>query len=215
MTTHGCLKISLRGERRSVLLHTVQGGQDGAILDVVNRAPAHHAEHRFGWITKAPVLARNLRDAGPVHLVDWLATNAGKDGLADPPSVAGWIIAARPNYLVPVPPAFVRDLPSWFGADAPCELILERHGLTWTFAPVEAEPVTIQPWRITVDAVADLLRSRPEVERERARCLAAVDAEDELADPMPESLHGVDPAELARSAVRVTKRNIRERIERG
>lgn len=157
MTTHGCLKIRLQGERRSVLLTTTHSGQDGAILDNIMQAPTHHAQRRFQWITAHEGLRKSLQRKSTERLEQWLIESAAHDGIDDPPSVAAWIIAAKPNYLMPVPPAFVRDLPEWSGADRPCELILGRDESPWIFRPELSGPVEIEPWPIIVEAVREML----------------------------------------------------------
>ncbi len=111
--THGCLVITAFDNRRAITLHTYHTGMD--IPKAVEKAVAVLAESKS-------YLAQFLKEKTVGECLDNFRSNAASDGLGYQPTVAGLVICASANFLVPCPKAFQKDLPSWSGLDRPFRL---------------------------------------------------------------------------------------------
>lgn len=151
--THGSLYIRTKGERRRLLLYTYHTGQ--AIPEAVQAAPGHHACRRFDYLAEARFAERLRGDRE--ELLSLLRSSAADDGLSWAPSVASWIIAAKPGFLAPIPPGYVRDLDLGL-VDYRYELFLsEEAWLLRKLHDVNYMVIEIDPWGLIVEALWQMI----------------------------------------------------------
>lgn len=162
MSTHGCLRIRAKGERRSLLLHTYHSGY--LVGKAVREAPAFSALHWFRGVFCDEEMLEHARNWDIQGLREHLGRHALYDGLGYTPTVASWIIAAEPRLYEVVTPGFYRDLADWSGADQPSQLVISEDEWRFTAEPeldIDPASFTFNPWKAMVDAVWQELHGSP------------------------------------------------------